>query len=952
MIASQGCGNVAEVALVIDVSQSIDDTELGQMISFVKGLVTALEPSPEGIRIAAVKYNTLGQVVFELDAHTTASEVNSALDAIETEGTAGLTNTQNALEIVRDNVFADNRVREGVVKVIVLVSDGVQSVGSIANVVPEMKGAGIQFVTVGVNTEGDDLPGELAYIASNPTWVFNVDGFADLAPIIEDVSTVTCEQAIGPAVPLGNGLLWAHYTYGLQFSDTTATPSAESSVEGEWSCHIFPTTSGGMEASGSVFSWSFHATATGKILLQVWRGTDTVGQYQLVGSVEYIIDTVGDLTIQTSSLSTSTLSVEAGDFLGYAFTGESPIPYFDEAGCEDVFGFSQSGDSFTSGQTYTFSLLGDTPCRKYALEVLVVTVSFSWIQYVGYGVEGDATATLANVETIEKCQQICLEEERFVCASLTYNVRGSQDCNLFDSVKSDDWSQALTSFDYWELHILPGACMGQSVAWQYVSDTTFVAEGETQHSLATESTSSVACEFYCAQDDTCLAVTREGTTCTTSTTASETALTTDGGGQEYLEWSCIPNLPCAPQMDLVPIDAPAGFNGLLVFVSRPFRCSGRLTSIKFRAVAEGDFVLSIWRKVIDSSLTISMVHKVQIGFHSQEGSDPLIIPGEGYINFPDSFNMLVGEGDFFGIHYLTSESTAMILTTVGPHDGLLETDYSLVYSEELYDADISPGFELSEINAIARYYTAISFTMETSAIVPGVDLEPVLFPMDVCYTTTTALSSYSSDAIIGAGTNLAIGEGPTGSPFGAMVLDGVSSNVMFGPNIRLSFNQAFTFFLHVYAEQDTEGTQDTERTIFHYPMQDGYSVQLRLDSVQERFIFAIYEPPPFAGDNQVELLSGYLPATGQLYGHWHALTGVYDYAARSVSLNGDISGSAATSFSADTSGALNIGSTIDSQVFFKGRVSCLRFYPEVRIEDTFLTDLSCNVAVCKLFVCF
>ena len=54
-----GCGNVAEVALVIDVSQSIDDTELGQMISFVKGLVTALEPSPEGIRIAAVKYNTL-----------------------------------------------------------------------------------------------------------------------------------------------------------------------------------------------------------------------------------------------------------------------------------------------------------------------------------------------------------------------------------------------------------------------------------------------------------------------------------------------------------------------------------------------------------------------------------------------------------------------------------------------------------------------------------------------------------------------------------------------------------------------------------------------------------------------------------------------------------------------------------------------------------------------------
>ena len=92
------------------------------------------------------------------------------------------------------------------------------------------------------------------------------------------------------------------------------------------------------------------------------------------------------------------------------------------------------------------------------------------------------------------------------------------------------------------------------------------------------------------------------------------------------------DLPCAPQMDLVPIDAPAGFNGLLVFVSRPFRCSGRLTSIKFRAVAEGDFVLSIWRKVIDSSLTISMVHKVQIGFHSQEGSDPLIIPGEGVRN--------------------------------------------------------------------------------------------------------------------------------------------------------------------------------------------------------------------------------------------------------------------------------------------------------------------------------
>ena len=62
-------------------------------------------------------------------------------------------------------------------------------------------------MTVGVNTEGDDLPGELAYIASNPTWVFNVDGFADLAPIIEDVSTVTCEQAIGPAVPLGNGCM-------------------------------------------------------------------------------------------------------------------------------------------------------------------------------------------------------------------------------------------------------------------------------------------------------------------------------------------------------------------------------------------------------------------------------------------------------------------------------------------------------------------------------------------------------------------------------------------------------------------------------------------------------------------------------------------------------------------------------------------------------------------------
>ncbi|CAH1788564.1 unnamed protein product [Owenia fusiformis] len=189
------CPGPADVALLVDLSGSIGQTDFETLKTFLKDLVKKFTVGPNNNQFAAISFNDNTNIDFYLDSYSNVDDVVNAIEALQYTG--GATNTQDALRRARTEVLISSRgARITVPKVVIVVTDGVSTV-RYDRTLPEalelrISGATIFSIGIGKETTMQELNG-IATDEDNDH-VFTVNSFNDLAPIQDNIVRAICND--------------------------------------------------------------------------------------------------------------------------------------------------------------------------------------------------------------------------------------------------------------------------------------------------------------------------------------------------------------------------------------------------------------------------------------------------------------------------------------------------------------------------------------------------------------------------------------------------------------------------------------------------------------------------------------------------------------------------------------------------------------------------------------
>lgn len=110
-----------DVAFILDFSGSID-VIYGSVLAFAEEVIYGLPIGFDRARVAMLHLSDTADIDFYLDTYQTRQEVLNAL-SFQTSG--GATNTQDAIRMMYEEVFVNNRGdRNGVDNICIIVTDG------------------------------------------------------------------------------------------------------------------------------------------------------------------------------------------------------------------------------------------------------------------------------------------------------------------------------------------------------------------------------------------------------------------------------------------------------------------------------------------------------------------------------------------------------------------------------------------------------------------------------------------------------------------------------------------------------------------------------------------------------------------------------------------------------------------------------------------------------------
>ena len=148
-----------------------------------------------GVRGSVLTFSSSADLSIKFNEHTTTSTFNDAVDKIPFMGT--VTRIDKALRKAQLQMFTkQNGARDGVVKIIILLTDGSQTQrrGSEnpAVIADELRNTGIHIVVVGIGNAID--PAELIGLAGDRGYVFSAASFDELITkeFIGKVFSSTC----------------------------------------------------------------------------------------------------------------------------------------------------------------------------------------------------------------------------------------------------------------------------------------------------------------------------------------------------------------------------------------------------------------------------------------------------------------------------------------------------------------------------------------------------------------------------------------------------------------------------------------------------------------------------------------------------------------------------------------------------------------------------------------
>ena len=118
------------------------------MLNFVSDVVTQYSINSNCVRVAVIRYSNSGDVQFQLSRYSDVNSLRQAIGAIQLLG--GASNLAVALDLLRNQVFASNVVRQNTERIAIIVTDQLQRSAQIDNAANSVKSRGITIVAVGI----------------------------------------------------------------------------------------------------------------------------------------------------------------------------------------------------------------------------------------------------------------------------------------------------------------------------------------------------------------------------------------------------------------------------------------------------------------------------------------------------------------------------------------------------------------------------------------------------------------------------------------------------------------------------------------------------------------------------------------------------------------------------------------------------------------------------------
>ncbi|KAK3582073.1 hypothetical protein CHS0354_013452 [Potamilus streckersoni] len=190
------CGGIpAELFFLVDASSSIWPVYFMKQLQFVRDVIETFEISPNKTRVGLATFSDRYHPHIALDTFDTKENLQTAVDQVRQEG--GGTYTHLAIEGMRTRGFDKRVVRQGVVQIAVVMTDG-QSINmkETAKEAQKLKDEGVVILSVGIGDKVNQQ--ELRAIASAEKYLFQVASFDLLDTIKKTVSFKVCEAELGP----------------------------------------------------------------------------------------------------------------------------------------------------------------------------------------------------------------------------------------------------------------------------------------------------------------------------------------------------------------------------------------------------------------------------------------------------------------------------------------------------------------------------------------------------------------------------------------------------------------------------------------------------------------------------------------------------------------------------------------------------------------------------------
>lgn len=201
LFSSEQCSQISDVVFVVDSSGSIGRRNFKRELQFVKQVASTFKMGPKQSQIAVISYSDDAKVDIRFGEYSNVNDFNAAVDLVKHQRQR--TRIDKALHLANTQVFTqDGGARSGIAKVMVILTDGKQTVTSDSKTldvaVRPLQEKNVTVFAVGVG-KAIDITELLLLVGGNGNNLFRAENFDELTKHSLQLAAQTCKRIKPPA---------------------------------------------------------------------------------------------------------------------------------------------------------------------------------------------------------------------------------------------------------------------------------------------------------------------------------------------------------------------------------------------------------------------------------------------------------------------------------------------------------------------------------------------------------------------------------------------------------------------------------------------------------------------------------------------------------------------------------------------------------------------------------